>query len=41
MIGKAEVEVRVGKCRFGKAAGMDEITGMVIKGGDEILVYLY
>ena len=32
-IGKAEVEVRVGKLKNGKAAGKDEIAGEIIKGG--------
>ena len=31
-IGRAEVEVRVGKIKNGKAANKDEITGKVIKG---------
>ena len=30
-IGRAEVEVRVGKLKNGKAAGEDEITGEMIK----------
>ena len=32
-IGRAEVEVRVGKLKNGKAADKDEITGEMIKGG--------
>ena len=32
-IGIAEVEVRVGKLKSGKAAGKDEITGEMIKDG--------
>ena len=32
-IGRAEVEVRVGRLKNGKAAGKDEITGELIKGG--------
>ena len=34
-IGRAEVEVRVGKLKNGKAAGKDEITREMIKGGGE------
>ena len=34
-IGRAEVELRVGKLKNGKAAGRDEITGEMIKGGDK------
>ena len=30
--GRAEIEVRVGKLKNGKAAGKDEITGKMIKG---------
>ena len=37
-IGKAEVEVRVGKLKYGKAAGKDEIIGEIIKGGGEKVV---
>ena len=37
-IGKAEVEVRVGKLKNGKAAGKDEITGEMIKGGGDRVV---
>ena len=36
-IGRAEVEVRVGKLMNGKAAGKDEITGEMIKGGDRVV----
>ena len=32
-VGRAEVEVRVDKLKNGKAAGKDEITGEMIKGG--------
>ena len=32
-IGRAEVEVRKGKFKNGKASGKDEITGEMIKGG--------
>ena len=32
-IGRAEVEMRVGKLKNGKAASKDEITGELIKGG--------
>ena len=32
-IGRVEVDVRVGKVKSGKAAGGDEITGEMIKGG--------
>ena len=31
-IGRAEVELRVGKLKNGKATGKDEITGEMIKG---------
>ena len=37
-IGKAEVEVRVGKLKNGKAKGGDEITGEIIKGGGDKVV---
>ena len=37
-IGRDEVEMRVGKLENGKAAGKDEITGEMIKGGGEGLV---
>ena len=37
-IGRAEVEVRVGKLKIGKAAGKDEITEEMIKGGFERVV---
>ena len=37
-IGRAEVEVRVGKLKNGKAAGKDEITGEMIKGGGDRVV---
>ena len=33
--GRAEVEVRVGKLKNGKAAGKDEVTGEMIKGGGQ------
>ena len=39
-IGRAEVEVRVGKLKNGKAAGKDEITGEMIKSGGERVVNL-
>ena len=32
-IGRAEVELRVGKFKNEKAAGRDEITGEMVKGG--------
>ena len=35
-IGRAEVEVRIGKLKNGQAAGKDEITGEMVKGGDWI-----
>ena len=35
---RAEVEVRVGKLNNGKAAGKDEITGEIIKGGGNRVV---
>ena len=34
-IGRAEVEVRVGKLKNGKAVGKDKITGEIIKGGGD------
>ena len=37
-IGRAEVEVRLGKLKNGKAAGKDEITGEMIKGGGNRVV---
>ena len=37
-IGRADVEVRVGKLKNGKAAVGDEITGEMIKGGDDRVV---
>ena len=39
-IRRAEVEVRVGKLKNGKAAGGDEITGEMIKGGGDRVVDL-
>ena len=36
--GRAEVEVRVDKLKNGKAAGKDEITGKMIKGGGDRVV---
>ena len=33
-----EVEVRVGKLKNGKAAGKDEVTGEMIKGGGDRVV---
>ena len=38
LIGRAEVEVRVGKLKNGKAARKDEIIGELIKGGDDRVV---
>ena len=36
--GRAEVEVRMGKLKNGKASGKDEITGEMIKhGGDRVM----
>ena len=35
-IGRAEVEVRVGRLRNGKAVGEDEITGEMIKGRGDV-----
>ena len=32
---RTEFEVRVGKLKNGKAAGMDEVTGEMIKGGSD------
>ena len=37
-IGRAEVEVRVGKLKNGKATGKDEITGNMIEGGGDWVV---
>ena len=37
-IGRAEVKVRVGLLKNGKAAGKDEITGEMIKGGGDRVV---
>ena len=37
-IKRMEVEVRVGKLKNGKAAGKDEITGEMIKGGVDSVV---
>ena len=37
-IGRAKVEVRVGKLKNGKTAGKDEITGEIIKGGGDRVV---
>ena len=37
-IRRADVEMRVGKLKNGKAAGMDKITGKMIKGeGDRVV----
>ena len=41
-IRRAEVEVRVGKLKNGKAAYKDEITGEMIKGsGDRVVVWIW
>ena len=37
-IGRAEVEMRVGKLKNGKAAGKDDITKEMIKGGGDRVV---
>ena len=37
-IRRTEVEVRVGKLKNGKAAGKDEVTGEMIKGGGDRVV---
>ena len=37
-IGRAEVEVRVGKLKNGKATGKDEITEEMIKRGGDMVV---
>ena len=37
-IGRAKVEVRVRKLKNGKAAGKDEITGEMVKGGGDRVV---
>ena len=37
-VGRAEGEVRVGKLKNGKAAGKDEITGEMLKGGGDRVV---
>ena len=38
-IGRPEVEVRMGKLKNGKAASKDDITGDMIKGGGDRVVY--
>ena len=35
-IRRTKVEVRVGKLKNGKAAGKDEVTGEMIKGGNDM-----
>ena len=35
---RTEVEVRVGKLKNGKAAGKDEVTGEMVKGGNYMVV---
>ena len=41
-IRRAEVQVRVGKLKNGKAAGKDEITGEMIKGiGDRVVDWIW
>ena len=41
-IGRPKVEVKVGKLKNGKAAGKDEITGEMIKGGgDRVLDWIW
>ena len=41
-IGRADIEVRVGKLKNGKAAGKNEITGDVIKcGGDRVVDWIW
>ena len=40
-IGRAEVKVRVRKLKNGKATGGDEITGVVIKGGDRVADWIW
>ena len=37
-IGRTEVEVKVGKLKNGKAAGKDEVTGEMVKGGGKRVV---
>ena len=37
-VGIAEIEMRVGKLKNGKAAGKDQITGEMIKGGGDSVV---
>ena len=37
-VGRAKVEVRVGKLKNGNTAGKDEITGQMIKGGSDRVV---
>ena len=37
-IGRADVEVRVGKLKNGKATGKDEIAGEMTKGGGDRVV---
>ena len=41
-IRRAEIEVRVGKLKNGKATGKDEITGEMIKdGGDRVVDWIW
>ena len=41
-IGRAKVEMRVGKLNNGKATGKDEITGEMIKcGGDRVVDWIW
>ena len=41
-IGRAEVELRMGRLKNGKAAGKDEIIGEMIKGGgDRVMVWIW
>ena len=40
-VGRAEVEVRMGKLKNGEAAGKDEFTGEMIKGrGDRVVDWI-
>ena len=39
-IGSSEVELRVGKLKNGKTASRDEITGEMIKGGGDRVVFV-
>ena len=40
-IRRTEVEVRVGKLKDGKAAGKNEVTGEMVKGGSDLYLSIY